>query len=56
MYPACGYRLEGAWESGVFLILIGLVITLLSSGGVLDEVLTLVRPVCKVKVRENSVL
>jgi hypothetical protein len=31
-----------------------LVITLLSSGGVSDEVLTLVRPVCKVKVRENS--
>ncbi len=32
-----------------------LVITLLSSGGVSDEVLTLVRPVCKVKVNMKCV-
>ena len=30
-----------------------LVITLLSSGGVMDEVLTLVKSVCRVKVREH---
>lgn len=31
-----------------------LVITLLSSGGVTDEVLTLVKSVCRVKVRERT--